>query len=72
MKGTQIAWVAAQLKKRKALTSMMAFEAIGCTRLAAVICDLRDKGWLIATHLKDSGNGSQYAVYKLVKAPTLG
>lgn len=72
MKGTQIAWVAAQLKKRKALTSMIAFDAVKCTRLAAVICELRNKGWVIETNLKDSGNGSQYAVYKLVKAPTLG
>lgn len=68
MKGTQLAWVKAQLKKKKFVTSMMAFEAVGCTRLAAVVCDLRNKGWLIASHMKESGNGSRYAAYKLVKA----
>lgn len=72
MKGTHIAWVSAQLKKRKVITSMMAFDAVKCTRLAAVICQLRNRGWLIETQLKKSGNGSNYAAYKLIKAPTKG
>ena len=68
MKGTQLAWIKAQLKKKKSLTSMLAFQEVGCTRLAAAVCELRGRGWQITTQKKDSGNGSQYAVYKLVKA----
>jgi len=69
MRGTQVSWVMTQLKKKKAITPMMAFEAVGCIRLAAIIYELRERGWVITTTSKNSGNGATYAVYKLAAKP---
>lgn len=69
MRQTQIAWVMAQLKKKRVVTPMVAFVEIGCTRLAAVIYELRERGWAITTTSKNSGNGSMYAEYRLVAKP---
>lgn len=57
------------LKSHAGISSMDAFEHLGVTRLAAVIFELRKKGYDIETVIVDGkdryGNRSRYARYYL-------
>lgn len=66
MNSSQKAWVFAQLKKGKKLTAVAAYEGCGAMRLAAIIFDLREKGYPIATTTKH-GNGKKWAEYSMPK-----
>lgn len=59
------------LEKHNTITSKIAFEKYGITRLSAVIYNLRDAGLKIVTEYETSknryGEKTTYAVYRLVK-----
>lgn len=48
---TQKEHVLKYLQEHKSLTSMEAFKQIGCTRLAAVVFDLKEMGYPIKTNI---------------------
>jgi len=62
---TQKQMVLAHFKKRKSITSWEAIQSYGITRLAAVICDLRDAGYTI-TRVMECANGKRWARYTLL------
>ena len=66
---TQIDTVLAHLRRyrRAGITSMVAFKRYNITRLASAISDLRKRGAAIETELRQSADGSRYAIYRLVK-----
>lgn len=66
---TQIDTVLAHLRRyrRAGITSMVAWERYSITRLSSAIHDLRKRGAAIETELRQSADGSRYAVYRLAK-----
>jgi len=71
---SQIDWVKVQLKKGRLISHKTANEEYGISRLASIICKLREKGWIIASIETESvnpytGNVSRYAKYKLEMLP---
>lgn len=62
---TQLAMIAAALKRGESLTPQDALSRFGCFRLAARIYDLRTEGMTIHTEMVDVGD-SQVARYTLV------
>lgn len=52
------------LKKRKKITSLEAIELYKCTRLAAVIFNLKNRGYEIITHIVQDKNGTKWGVYR--------
>lgn len=52
--------------QKKSLTSWDAIQTYGITRLAAIICDLKDSGYLIHT-TNESADGKRWARYTLLK-----
>lgn len=61
---TQKQLVLKHMKKRP-ITSWDAIQTYGITRLAAVICDLRDQGYTI-TKVMEYGDGKRWAKYTLL------
>ena len=56
------------LKKHKSITSWEAIQEFHITRLAAVIFDLKDEGYIISTQrMKDIDTGKSWAKYTLMK-----
>ena len=53
------------LKSGREINSLDALEQYGCFRLAAVIWNLRDEGYKIATKTVTSKYGKSFASYKL-------
>jgi len=53
-------------KKRKSITSWEAIQKYGITRLAAVICDLKDSHNIIAT--RETADGKHWARYTYMGA----
>lgn len=51
--------------KKHSITSWDAIQTYGITRLAAVICDLRDQGYTI-TKVMEYGDGKRWAKYTLL------
>lgn len=54
------------MRARGTITSMDAFEHLKITRLAAVIFDLKRKGYVIRTSYQKA-NGTRYAIYSLFR-----
>lgn len=67
---TQIARIRQHLLGGKSITTMSAIIVYGCTRLAAVIEDLRREGLEIDTIMKRDESGKKYAEYRLHKTIT--
>lgn len=68
MKETQASKVINYLKKHGSITSLDAIREIGCTRLAAQIFNLKQKGYKIKSEMKtvNTRNGkTRVAVYSL-------
>ena len=63
-KGTQKAWVYAQLKRGKKLTAVAAYEGCGAMRLASIIFELREAGEVIVSDKKRNGAKS-WAEYSM-------
>jgi hypothetical protein len=61
-KTTQTEQIMKALLAGEVLTTVAAFEQFHCTRLAAVICRIKRRGWPVSTTL--TGN-SRMAVYRL-------
>lgn len=56
------------LKKHKSITSWKAIQEFHITRLAAVIFDLKDEGYIISTQrMKDIDTGKSWTKYTLMK-----
>ena len=55
------------LKQGKSLTSLEATELFYCTRLPAVIGNLKSKGYCFNAELLKSGNGGMYARYTIIQ-----
>ena len=70
---TQKAMILEWLRSGKPITPREADDLCGCTRLAAVICDLRKAGYEIETRnctaRNKIGGISNYAKYILIKEP---
>lgn len=65
---TQKQQILAYLKKHKSITSWEAIQEFHITRLAAVIFDLKDDGYIISTQrMKDIDTGKSWAKYTLMK-----
>jgi hypothetical protein len=62
---TQKQLVLIHFKKRKSITSWEAIQSYGITRLAAVICDLKDDGFTIS-RVMEYGDGKRWARYTLL------
>lgn len=62
---TQNEMILEALQKGRELTPLDALSEFGCFRLAARIKDLRDRGVNIEMKKVKSGNGKQFAKYKL-------
>lgn len=58
--------VLAHFKKRKSITSWEAIQKYGITRLAAVICDLKDTHNIVAT--MQTAEGKRWAKYTYMGA----
>lgn len=69
-KTTQKQWILNQLKKGKKVTPLDSLDGCGCFRMAAIIFELREEGYLIETIRQHSLGGANYAGYKLIKAGT--
>lgn len=65
MNPTQRQLVLKHLQK-KSITSWDAIQLYGITRLAAVICDLKDAGHIITKQM-ESADGKRWARYHLIK-----
>lgn len=67
----QMAKIREHLTKHRSITSWDAIELYGCTRLGAKIFMLREKGWVIDTHMIEVknryGDETQIAKYVLRK-----
>ena len=62
------------MKKHKSITSQVAFERFGVTRLSSIIFNLRQSGYVIQSdrmELKKDryGNPGSYAKYTLISMP---
>ena len=62
---TQCNMIAAWLEKGYSLTSLEALKMFGCMRLASRICDLRDRGYDIATCKIKTETGKWVTEYTL-------
>lgn len=62
---TQYEAVLSHLRSRGSLTSLLAFKRYRITRLARVIGELKDRGFLFNTCTVER-NGKRYASYSLV------
>ena len=63
---TQIQYVSNTLKRGNSITPIDALKECGCFRLAAIIFELRKKGYNILTKLVKSNHG-HYASYSLAQ-----
>ena len=67
MRDTKVKQVLEHLRQYGTITSWQAIQQYGATRLAAIICDLRKRGYDIKTETrveKDrNGNTCHYALY---------
>tara|TARA_R100001530_G_scaffold132720_1_gene105400 strand:- start:531 stop:767 length:237 start_codon:yes stop_codon:yes gene_type:complete len=59
------------LESGKEITPLDALEQYGCFRLAAVIWNLRDEGYKIATKTVSNKYGKTFASYKLKDVSTV-
>ena len=66
-KVAQIDRVLEYMKTHDTITSIEAFEHLGCTRLAAQIFALKEKGYDIKSEMREVGNGKRVAFYSLIK-----
>ena len=66
---TQTTRILAHLKSGKTITPAEAQEKYGCYRLGARIYDLKQEGHQIHTDRVDSGQGTKFAQYSLVRKP---
>ena len=62
---TKTSQVLNHLKKHKKITSWQAIELYRCTRLSAVIFNLKAYGYEIHTEIKWNKDNVRYAVYHL-------
>lgn len=74
-KMTQTQAIIDHLIKHGSITSMEAFELYGCTRLSAIIFNLRKIGYMIINKVHETenrfGGKVRYVEYKLIKAPNI-
>lgn len=61
------------LQRTREITSIQAIKKFGATRLSSIIFNLRAKGYVIETIMREGksryGARCPYAVYKLIKEP---
>ena len=72
MKKSQKKWVVEQLLKNGKISRNYALKHF-CSRLGAIICDLKEEGWDFETEFIDSpkpdGSKGKNFVYKMLKTP---
>jgi len=66
-KATQIERVLEYMKTHDAISSVEAFKYLDCTRLAAQIFVLREKGYDIKSEMRKIGDGKRLTFYSLIK-----
>lgn len=64
---TQCNMIAEYLEKGYSITALEALQMFGCMRLASRICDLRDRGYNIATCKIKTETGKYVTEYTLKK-----
>lgn len=64
---TQCEMIAAWMEQGYSITSLEALKRFGCMRLASRICDLRDRGYNIATCKIKTPSGKYVTEYSLIK-----